>query len=52
LAGRLDGIETLRFQRRQPKVNANTRKSIGQLIKLLHALDCRVDLVVRDGKAA
>jgi hypothetical protein len=30
----------------------NTRKSIGQLIKLLHTLDCEVEVVVRDGKAA
>jgi hypothetical protein len=30
----------------------NTRKSIGQVIKLLHALDCEVEVVVRDGKAA
>jgi hypothetical protein len=31
---------------------ANTRKSLGQLIGLLHVLDCNVDLVVRSGRAA
>lgn len=31
---------------------ANTRKSIGQLIRLLHALDCDVDIVVRGPEPA
>lgn len=31
---------------------ANTNKSIGQLIRLLHLLDCEVDVVVRGPKAA
>ena len=30
----------------------NTRKSVGQLISLLHLLDCDVDLVVRNRRAA
>jgi hypothetical protein len=30
----------------------NTRKSLGQLLSLLHVLDCDVDLVVRDRRTA
>jgi len=30
----------------------NTRKSLGQLLSLLHVLDCDVDLVVRDKRTA
>ena len=30
----------------------NTRKSVGQLLSLLHVLDCDVDLVVRDRRTA
>ncbi len=30
----------------------NTRKSMGQLLSLLHVLDCGVDLVVRDPQTA
>jgi hypothetical protein len=30
----------------------NTRKSFGQLLALLHILDCEVDLVVRKRKSA
>ncbi len=30
---------------------ANHRKSVGQMVELLYALDCEVDLVVRDRKA-
>jgi len=30
----------------------NTRKSLSQLIALLHLLDCAVDLVVKSRKAA
>ena len=31
---------------------ANTKKSMGQLVTLLHILDCEVDIVVRKGTAA
>jgi len=31
---------------------ANTRKSLGQLVSLLHLLDCDVELVVRPRRAA
>ena len=30
----------------------NTRKSVGQLLSLLHVLDCDVDLLVRDRRTA
>ena len=30
----------------------NTTKSVGQLLSLLHVLDCDVDLVVRDRRTA
>ena len=30
----------------------NTKKSVGQLLSLLHVLDCDVDLVVRDRRSA
>ena len=49
LAGRLKTSVPQLYRLLDP---ANTRKSMGQLVSLLHALGCEVDLVVRQKVAA
>ena len=43
---RLLGTSATQFYRLLDQTN--TKKSVGQLLSLLHVLDCDVDLVVRD----